>query len=399
MVPLGCCCFPGIESTVDPIVLVILTILALSGGGATGVVMLNTRQRRRGDLRAALLEKKDHQGGALSIFDVFWDLGVSDYALELMAHQGLLFEDADQLRSAHFHLEALIDAHGSYAEFLADNLDSIQEFFREHRGAGPRRKIAILRGQGQKLLPIQPANTPPTAAVPPNSEGALVRRDEVGRDATLAPDEHALFLATVEPNLPTLRESGEQIEIDVDAASRLKPGQMLKNIFDGRLGDTVQKWWSFRHLRATKSRLDDELEKFYAFYAHDASKRPGFFEMLYDIPKRWHQEVERIESLQRSAPWKDGDFPEASQILVQEAEGVARELKSRAQTNMDATIERIHRAARDGDRAMAGYLLYMNRHAFFAGRAPEYGAYARKIERQIYDVQQELRKLNRAGDL
>lgn len=382
----------------DPILIIILTLLAISSGGVTSAVLANQRRHRREDLRGALLKKRAYAGRSLSIFDVFWDLGVSDFALEIMAHQGLLFDDPKQVKAAHFLLEDLIEAHGSYEAFLEDVLDSIQEFYREHRETGPRRKIAIFRGQGQKLLPIRPAKArTPTPQIA--SEGALVRRDTVGRDEALAPNERALFLATVQPNLPTLRESDEQINIDVDAATHLGPQQMLKSIFDGRFRNTVQKWWSFRHLRTTKSRLDGELEKLYDFYATDASKRPGFFEMLYDIPKRWHQEADRIAAMQRDTSLQNMRYPLASQVLMEQAEAVTRELMAHAQGNVDATIERIHQAARKGDRAMAGYLLYMNRHAFFAGRAQEYGEYAQRIERQIYDVQQELRKLHRAGDL
>lgn len=387
----------------DPLVLIIFALIALSGGGVTTAVVAQNRRRARTDLRGALLQKRAHRDREVSIFDVFWDLGVSDFALEMMAHQGLLFDDPQGLTGAHYQLDDLIDAHGSYTEFLEDTLGSIQEFYREHRETGPRRRIAIFRTQGPKLLPIQPARAPVPVVpehVRPEAQGALVRQEAAGRDRSLQPpDDRALFHTTVEPNLPTLRDSDEQVEIDVDAASRFGPQQMLKSIFDGRFSGTVQKWWSFRHLRATKSRLDEELEKLYDFYAADASKRPGFFEMLYDIPKRWYLEAERISALRQKIDWTQLGFPEASQILIEQAEGVARELMSHAQANVDATIERIHAAARKGDRAMAGYFLYMNRHAFFAGRAPEYGAYAQRIERQIHKVQYELRKLNRAGEL
>lgn len=399
MLPGRCCCFPRTESTVDPLLIIILTLLAISSGGVTSAVIATNRRRQQGDLRGALLEKRAHTTKALSVFDVFWDLGVSDFALEIMAHQGLLFDDPGQFKAAHFQLEDLIEAHGSYGDFLEDNLESIQEFYREHRETGHRRKIATFGSHGQKLLPINPTKLPSSSVQPPEQQTALVPVDTVGRDATLLSNERTLFLDTVEPNLPTLRDSSAQVDIDVDAATRHNPQEMLKNIFDGRFRDTVQKWWSFRHLRATKSRLDDELKKLYDFYALDASKRPGFFDMLYDIPKRWDLEAERIAQLRQKTVWEDMRFPEASQILMAQAEGVARELMLHSRANVDQTIERIHDAARRGDRAMAGYLLYMNRHAFFAGRAPEYGDYVQRIERQIYDVQQELRKLSRAGEL
>lgn len=401
------CCFSSTESTVDPLVLVIITLIALSGGGATGALVLNARSRRRANLQRALVEKIPHQSGAWSIFDVFWDLGVSDYALVLMDHNGLLPRDPADLRRAHSHLEDLIRAHGSYSEFISDNLEAIQEFYREHRAPGSRRRLTLMGGRAKKLLPISAESAPKTRAL------TLVERPTdlqpaaggSSRDLSLGrgDEQYALLDNTVQPHAPSIpAPSGAPasgVQVDIDEVLRLRPGQMLKNIFDGRWRDTLDKWWKFRHLRAQKSRLDEALEAFYAFYADDASKRPGFFEMLYDIPRRWHDEEARIHALKDAAPWKDERFAEPAELLVSEAAQLAHQLFSRAQSNVHATIEQIHDAARANNRALAGYILYMNRHAFFAGRAPEYGYHADKIERLVHQVQQELRKLHRDRQL
>ena len=392
----------------DPLVLLIITLLALSGGGATGAAVISARKRRRTLLWRALVEKSAHEGGRWSIFDVFWDLGVSDYALVLMDHHHLLPLQADDLQVAHSHLADLISAHGSYSEFIGDSLEAIQEFYRDHRAPGSRRRLTLMGGRAQKLLPID-ASTPASSGAPASTSTDLAHlpRAQSSRDMTLARvddlSEHSTFENTVEPHLPRLHTASGlpniQVEVDIDEVLRLKPGQLLKNIFDGRWSDPISKWWKFRHLRAEKSRLDEALEAFYDFYATDASRRPGFYEMLYDIPRRWFEEAERIEALKKSAPWRDEPFAMPAELLVQEAELLARKLSERAQTNVYSTVEQVHDAARANKRALAGYMLYMNRHAFFAGRAPEYGYHAEKIERLVYQVQRELRKLHREGQL
>jgi hypothetical protein len=126
----------------DPIVIVILTLLALATGG-TATVAVQKRQKtlaRLGlqqDLRS-VRRLEDHR---LSLFDVFWDLGASDFALELMAHHDLLPLDREDVHGTWTRLETLVDQHGSYEGFLEDSLEAIEEFFSDHRFAGDRRRL------------------------------------------------------------------------------------------------------------------------------------------------------------------------------------------------------------------------------------------------------------------
>ncbi len=397
----------------DPFVVLILTIIALTGGGAGSAAVLIRRRQRQRALREAVLDKVDHHGWPLSIFDVFWDLGVSDYALALMDHQGLLLGQPGDFERVHSFLDDRIEAHGTYSDFLEDNLAAIQEFYREHRHTGNRRKIPTLTLRTRKLLPsARPAadRDTSTALVPSvedlPAEVEDVSRDEIerhlGRIVQDSVDERRVFREKRAPLAMTVSPDEQMPSrqgVDVDEIVRLEPLQMLKNIFDGRLTDEVQKWWKFRHLRAAKSRLDEHFTRLYDFYAREASAQPRYFDMLYDVAKRWDEEAERIGELAQRAPWRGEPYADCAAVLVEEAESVARQLARRARLNVDATVERIHDFARNGDRAMAGYLLYLNHHAFFSGRAPGYGQYVQRIENQAYRVQEELRKLKRTGEL
>lgn len=413
----------------DPIVVLILTIIALTGGGAGSAAVMIRRRQRKQALREALLDKVDHHGWRLSIFDVFWDLGVSEYALALMDHQKLLLHQPEDFERAHSILDDLIEAHGTYSDFLEDNLAAIQEFYRDHRQTGHRRKIPTLTLRNRKLLPAgqssagQPSANQPSANQSSPSTDLVAKAREVSSELQVAGDADAdadaverdlgrvvqdsvddrrIFRENLSP-LAMTATPDEQMPgrggVDVDEVTRLEPLQMLKNIIDGRLADEFKKFWKSRSLRAAKSRLDEQFARLYDFYADQATSRDDFYEMLYDTAKRWKQEAERIRELAGREPWRGEPFADCAEVLVEQAASVAGQLANRARYNVDATVERIHKFAREGDRAMAGYLLYLNHHAFFAGRAPEYGKYVEKIERQAYRVREELRKLKREGEL
>jgi hypothetical protein len=413
---------------VDPFVILILTFLALTGGGAGSAAVVIRRQRRYEAFRQGLLKKVGHHGRGVSIFDVFWDLGVSDYALALMDHHKLLPQDPKNFEDVHHHLDDLIEAHGTYTDFIEDNLAAIQEFYRDHRDTGHRRKIPTLTIRDRKLLPAEErgsAQSADSAALVRQGESARSKEGAQGKkEAREEGDVDALAREEIERDLGLIvldsveerrivREEGsplmltvhadEQMPahrgVDVDELVRLEPLAMLKNIFDGRLTDTVEKLWKFRHLRAAKSRLDEHFAKFYSYYAELAGSKSNFYTGIYDTASRWEKEARRLEALENAKPWKGERFADCAEVLVTESRRLAWQLASRAKQNVDSTIERIHECARKGDKAMAGYLLYLNHHAFFAGRGPDYGKHVQRIERQAYRVREELRKLKNEGQL
>ncbi|MEM1347347.1 MAG: hypothetical protein AAGI01_02240, partial [Myxococcota bacterium] len=123
----------------EPVTLLMLVLCSLLMGGAGQTAYRRAQKARRERMRAALLKKLPSAERYVSVFDVFWDLGVSSYALEIMAHQQLLpGRDAD-LDRVFRTIDDRIEAHGSYQGFVADVLEAIQEFYEDHRAAGDRR--------------------------------------------------------------------------------------------------------------------------------------------------------------------------------------------------------------------------------------------------------------------
>ena len=101
----------------------------------------------------------------------------------------------------------------------------------------------------------------------------------------------------------------------------------------------------------------------------------------------------RIERLERERPWRERPYALASDLLMEEARIFARYLARHARQNTDEAIRSIGKAAVKGDEAMAGYLIYANRYAFFAGRGDRHARLISEIEYAASRIQSELRTL------
>ena len=377
----------------DPITLTIITLFVLATGGATTAVVRRQQQARKQlRLKESLRARQPVGDQRLSIFDVFWDLGASDFALELMAHHHLLPHDSEsEIFGAWSRLEDLIDQHGSYEGFLEDSLEAIQEFFEEHRRAGHRRRLPGLTGAARRIIPVPRrlesddssaiAERPAAAeAKPPSAAGMRERRE----------------LRTGGRNLGLQPELSHE-EVDLDRLGKLEPLDVLKSVLDGNVGDRIEQWWKMRQLRQLRKELDEALEAFYQFYADTARRNPDFYEPLYDAHQRWRDEATRLRFTGRRRPWDGAPFELAADVLFELAVHLAERLARQAYHTTYYTIENIHRHARDDERAMAGYLVYLNRHAFFAGRHPGYADHARRIEYATHRVQEEVIQLRNEG--
>ncbi len=373
----------------DPITLTIITLFVLATGGATtAVVRRQKRARRLLRLRENLRARRPFGDQRLSIFDIFWDLGASDFALELLAHHQLLPEDDEtEVFGAWSRLEDLIEQYGGYEGFLEDSLEAIQEFFEEHQRVGHRRRLPGLTGAARRVIPIprrlesdsspstaEPASAP--APAPPSAAGIRERREARtgGRSLGLKPE---------------MRHE----EVDLDNLGKLKPLDILQSVLDGNIGDRIEQWWKMRRLRQLRDELDDALVALYQFYADTARRNPDFYAPLYDAHQRWRDEVSRLRFTSRRRPWSNTAFELAADVLFELAIDLAEHIAKRAYDTTYYTIENIHNRARNDDRAMAGYLVYLNRHAFFAGRHPGYADHARKVEYATQRVREEVIRL------
>lgn len=377
----------------DPVTLVIIaTLAAVATGGTATAVIRRRKNRRRRRLREDLRTRRPVGDDRISLFDVFWDLGASDYALEMMDHFGVVPKDDGerQIVGALSRLEDLVSQHGSYREFLDDSLEAIQEFFEEHRRAGSRRRLPQLESAARRLVPVPRRletdlddENPPTDTAawdeppePPSSSDADRRRK--------------LRAGKVDPGLQT---EPLQQEVDLDEIGDLDPLDLLQSVFEGGLADRLEKWWKMRRLRTLRKELDEVLEQLYKFYADCAERHRDFYEPLYDAHRRWRDEATRLRFTARRRPWRGRDYELAADVLFELAIELSEHLAESAYETTYESVETIHDYAARGDRAMAGYLVYLNRHAFFAGRHPDYADLARQIEYATHRVRSEIVRL------
>ncbi len=388
----------------EPITIVIMTLLVLAFGGTAASSQYKTY--REESLRKALRTKRYLNGGySLSLFDVFWDLGSSDYALEMMGTDRLLPESMHDLKLSYSVLEERINQHGSYQEYIEDTLASIETYYREHRLIGSRTQAGqTLQITSQKgLLPLQQTGTSPTHArqtstalthQPRNHAShqnmmmsfSLEDRQSLRHDTTSLPGS---LILSYDPN--------GQIDFDLDQITGLDVSGILTMLFGGVLTTGLQKWWKMRRLRNLKADLDKELIALYELFATQANRGPSFINTLYHGARQWELETNRLETLLHANPAAGRTWHLAASLLLKDACELARGLTEQAYSNTRRGLEAIKYHGSNDNKPMAGYLVYLNQHAFFAGRVPNYASYTNRVEAAAYHIQAELNKLHREG--
>lgn len=385
----------------DPTTVILILLSVLAGGGVSGAAVVAARRRRRQLLKEALRRERDHDGRSLSLVDVFWDLGASDFALELMRSDQLLPAEVDAVDDAHRRLDAIIESHGSYRQYLDDSLEAIREFYEAGAAASNRREIPTLKTRARKLLPVgeseESASFEASALVPRAGGDTAGRRDALGSYLDESLDEKRRMRES--HRVPGIRTEG-RIEspgqvVDVDDIDSFDPGELMTSIVEGRVGEQIQQWWEGRRLRSLKNRLDQAFEDLYDYYCDQVDRTPNFYDNLFDTSDRWYREAERIGDIRDRDPLEGHPAETTADVLLQVAEETARAIARRAERETTRAIERIHDHARRGDFAMAGYLVYLNHHAMFAGRGEEYGKYVRRIENTAHKVKKEMRRLEK----
>ena len=83
--------------------------------------------------------------------------------------------------------------------------------------------------------------------------------------------------------------------------------------------------------------------------------------------------------------------------LLSEAEIMANALAAQAGSSVSATLQRINQLAATGNAPMAGYLVYVNRWAFFVGRMELCQEQVAAVESALDRLRAELGQLHRKG--
>lgn len=347
------------------------------------------RRARAASLRAR--RKKLHRdltlvlhvpGRTLSLYDVFWDLGVNDFALEIMFSQGILPGAGRSLDDVRAQLVEYIREHGSYEAFVQELLDSISEVYKEHLRMGHRRAMPSLINRGQKLLP-----SPESIGV----EEAEGSQSDLPQGFLL--DMNLKERALSRANMGTyglVHTHARSSDVDIDQLGRLDPLSLLGSLFQGTFASAAKGWFKMRQLRQLRKELDVALSTLFRFFDARAREDVRFLEPLYDLANRWSAEGGRISALAHDRPWKGKAWALSADILMEEALAMSEALELRAFRNTKETLESLRGYADRGDLPMAGYLVYLNHYAFFARLRSDYSHLIRDVEFATGRIQREL---------
>jgi hypothetical protein len=365
----------------DPVTLAVLAAFAVAAATGGTVAAVNARRRSQREAMRAAVRAPVPIGNEspLSLFDVFWDLGASDLALTMMAHRGVLLERPEDTGTLIHTLGEEVVRSGGRAAYIAEQLEAIEEVFRKQRSAGTRALPPALAAPERKMLPatsdaVQYASETPVG---------LAKRDAWRSGGPVGP-----------------LDGGDAGEIDVDAELGTDGQALLRVLFGGgSMFAEARRWFAMRQARTLRDQLDRALTKLHGDYAahvrHDATALAN----LHDSGRRWEAEITRLEALRRSDEGREAAWAMCAEALIEESIVLARALAVQAYSNVEQTLGRIDQLATSGQVAMAGYLVYVNRYAFFAGRTAVAESSIVEVESALGQLGTELQRLRREGVL
>jgi hypothetical protein len=355
---------------VDPVSIIALVVL-LSGIGAGGLAVRKSSQRK--EMQAAVVAPiACGEELVLSLFDVFWDLGANEFTLEMMAHRGLLLDQSEDLSTLLSDLPVRISEHGGYKQFVDDLLVSIQEYRESNR---PTQNQRLLASPARKLLPL------------PKSPEAMGPDDSLDRQVARTGNHQGSLVH--EPR-------GEEV-VDIDQVLETDALDLIGSLFAGKGTKKVKQWFGLRAARSLREQLDAALVSLYETYFSVLQTPPNALDHLYHEAKRWDAEVVRVGLLAKRRSWRQESWASCADALIAQAKTLCASLAASGRTETAATVLRINKLAKDDDKAMAGYLVYLNRYALFAGRLASCDTEVRGVETATHRLRQELRECRAKG--
>ncbi|TVR02119.1 MAG: hypothetical protein EA398_08805 [Deltaproteobacteria bacterium] len=285
---------------------ILLALLLVFGG----LWAWRARDRRRRQLATEAVETPLFlPEGGHSLADLFWELGATPLALELLIRRDLLPRDGERGDQARLALRDDLEAFGGWDGLVEDLRDTLIELEEEARAARLHRNLPHLALPEQRLLPGQTADAPPIAI-------------DHGRD----------------------------------------PDWMgwLEAVFSGRLDQTIGRWWQGRHLRSARRELDRRLtELAHAVAASVSAEELG--RRLHGMVTARQLERDRLEVLEREHAARSSPWALAVEALLRSARERADHDLHQAERSAMRLMDDLHRHLRSGRPEQAGWLLYVNR--------------------------------------
>lgn len=283
----------------------LLILLAVGAALAWGAHRQRLRRLAHEALHTPLLLPE----GAQSLADLFWALGATPLALELMIRRELVPRDGQPPDVAHRALRDDIAAFGGWQPFLDALHEVLGELEEEARRARLHRNLPHLALPSERLLPGARADAPPIAV-----DG------------------------TADPRLGTLVES----------------------LFSGRLEETLARWWGERDLRKARRTLDARLRDL-ARTVIGTLPLPALAQRLHAMGHARSVERDRIERLCGEHRGATGPWRHAVQALLESALVRATDELDRAEEQAARLVRELHEHAAAGQLERVGWLLYVNR--------------------------------------
>ncbi len=370
----------ALDCRVDPITIIVgIALLAGLGAGGMALVAQGNRDKMREAVRAPI---SCGDSLVLSLFDVFWDLGANEFTLEMLAHRELLMTKHEELASLITQLPERIAEHEGYKGFVDDLLVSIEEYRKSNR---PTEEGRLLEGPRRKLLPMP--KSPQT-----------VNSEVLGPEAASAEDAQKRQKARSEEHHGgLLSEPTDSQQIDIDQVLETDAMELIGSLFSGEGAKSIKKWFGLRDARKLREELDLALAELFKVYQSELRNPEKGLAHLYHLGKRWDAEAVRVRLLASKRSWQKEDWAQCADALMQEALRLSTELAKSSRIDTDESLTRIDKLAAKGDQAMAGYLVYLNRYAFFAGKLARCERQLRAIETSAHKLRQELRDCRSKG--
>lgn len=352
----------------DPITLILICAGGAAAAGLSasiGPIWRSVKLRRSRDLiNRPIIGAQVGVAAPRSVYDIFCDLGSTEYALEVMRHMDLLPEKEEDLELAASNLSDAIASFGGYDAMVVTLKETIEELSQE-KDKDPaeilkRRLTLEAPRQTDALLP---------AVERPDEPGALPEGEEIKQlEAKAGQSSGPMLHATVDDALAELFGANRNphagvLDEGAGGLAAIVIGGVLGSLTTGGFWDGVSRFVQRRRVKQMRSKLSEELA--------------GLSLDLFHSPQMIHQQVDQNLALlvqerrwvverRRRALARHRKLPRKQRSTVQMALKLiasddARKGLAGAERDIKKLTSQITRHRRSGRHDLAGFLIYVNR--------------------------------------
>lgn len=362
----------------DPITLVLIGAggaAAASAAASIGPIWRRVKLRRARDLvNRPIIGAQVGSDAPRTVYDVFCDLGSSEYALEVMRHMDLLPEKEEELELAASNLTDAISSFGGYDPMVTSLTETIEEMSQESdkdRAEILKSRLTLVAPrQTDALLPaVERPGGPDTAALP---EGEEIKQLEAQTASSRRSNPHGEQIpqlhATVDDALAELFGANRNphagvLDEGTGGLAAIVIGGVLGSLTTGGFWEGVSRFVQRRRVKQMRSQLSQELAGLSLDVFHSAQQVHQQIEQNLELliqERRWVVERRRRElARHKKLPRKERSTVQLA--LKTLASDDAREALIGAERDIKKLTAQITRHRRSGRHDLAGFLIYVNR--------------------------------------